>query len=518
MEFRILGPLEVWQQGEPLPIRGSKQRALLAVLLLHANEVVSTDRLLDLLWGDEPPQARTTALRVRVSQLRKALGSGEGKLRTQAPGYVLLLAPGELDLHRFEQFMSAAERAEPAAAAELLGEALGLWRGPPLADLAFETFAQAAIRRLEELRLVALERRIEADLMLGQATELVGELQALVAEHPLRERFRGQLMLALYRSGRQAEALDVYRATREVLFEQLAIEPSPALRGLEQKILQQDPSLAPAVPVAPQRSILVVPHDEGVLDDLIALGELLARSPPRELLIAQLITADDLTRTEALLRDRREALLAGGTVARVAAFTSDQAGCDVVRLATEQDVDLLLLDAGPTLLEDELTRAALEDAPCDVAILAASHASSAPGPVLVPFAGAEHDWSAIELAAWVARAQGVSLRLAGPRERGRDASRLLASASLAVQRALGVAAEPFLVEPGADGLVRAARGAALVVVGLSERWRKEGLGSARSALLVRTGTPTLLVRSGLRPGGLAPPESHTRFTWSLRPG
>jgi hypothetical protein len=156
----------------------------------------------------------------------------------------------------------------------------------------------------------------------------------------------------------------------------------------------------------------------------------------------------------------------------------------------------------------------LAGAPCDVAVLVAREPRA--GPVLVPFVGAEHDWAAIELAAWAAGAQGVPLRLAGPGEASRDSSRLLASASLAIQRALGVAAEPLLVEPGAEVLLRAADDASLVVLGLSERWRKEGLGAVREALAVEARPPVVLVRRGLRPGGLAPRASLTRFTWSLR--
>jgi hypothetical protein len=207
-------------------------------------------------------------------------------------------------------------------------------------------------------------------------------------------------------------------------------------------------------------------------------------------------------------------LLEAGIVARAAAFSSVKPGRDVTRLASEQDVDLVVLDAGAALLEDDIVRSVLMGAPCDVALLVGSSEPWSPGPLLVPFTGGEHDWSAIELAAWVARTEGVALRLAGIRDEGRDASRILASASLAVQRALGVAAEPLLVDPGADGLLDAAREASLVVVGLSERWQREGLGPVRHAVATRADGPTLLVRRGLRPGGLAPKEALTRFTWS----
>ena len=176
-----------------------------------------------------------------VSRLRKKLG--DGRLATQAPGYVLRVEPAELDLARFEQLVDEARRATPATAAEKLRQALALCRGPPLADLAYEPFAQTEIARLEELRLAALDQRIDADLAAGRHAELVGELEALVVQHPLRERLRCQLMLALYRSARQAEALDVYRAARRELSEDLGLEPSEELKQLEQAILRQDPAL-----------------------------------------------------------------------------------------------------------------------------------------------------------------------------------------------------------------------------------------------------------------------------------
>jgi hypothetical protein len=188
---------------------------------------------------------------------------------------------------------------------------------------------------------------------------------------------------------------------------------------------------------------------------------------------------------------------------------------DLVRIASEHDVDLALVDAPASLLDDDLLRTLLIGAPCDVGVLVGRRSGYEPGPVLVPFAGAEHDWSAIELASWLARSQNVPLRLAGPLEDVRDSSRLLASASLVIQRALGVAAEPLLVPPGVDGLLAAAAESALVVVGLSDRWRRDGLGPVRLALAAEAPPPALIVRRGLRPGGLAPPEGVTRFTWSI---
>jgi DNA-binding SARP family transcriptional activator len=516
LEFRILGPLEVRDEGTVVVIRGAKLRALLAILLLHVNEVVSSDRLVDDLWGENAPAARGTALRVRLSQLRKALGRDGGAIVTQPPGYSLRLDRSRLDLHQFEDLVAESDRADPETAASKLREALSLWRGPALADFTYDGFARAAIARLEELRLLALERRIEVDLALGRHAELVGELEGLVAEHPLRERLRAQLMLALYRSGRQAEALAVYKNARRALVDEFGIEPAPALRELEQAILRQDPGIELASPPRPERSILVAPLDAERFVDLLSLAEPLARRPPRELILAQLIgSAAELRSASATARERREALQSRGLPARAAAFATDRPDEDLIRIANEQNVDLLLLDAPAALLEDTVLEAVLIGAPCDVGALVVRESALGAGPLLVPFTGAEHDWSAIELAAWIARSRGGLLRLAGPIESDRDASRLLAHASLAVQRSLGVEAEPLLVEPDADALLAAAEHASLVVLGLSDRWKRDGLGPVRSALATRARAPALIVRRGLRPGGLAPPESLTRFTWSV---
>jgi YVTN family beta-propeller protein len=253
MEFRILGPLEVEEAGRPLPLGGAKQRALLALLLLHANEVVSSDRLIDELWGGSPPESGRTALQVHVSQLRKLLDPDATRgdrelLVTRAPGYVLRVEPDSIDLTRFEALVAAGKvalaRGDAEAAREQLVGALALWRGRPLADLESLPFAQAEAHQLEELRLAALEERVDADLALGSHAELVPELERLVLQEPLRERLRAQLMLALYRSGRQAEALDVYRRGRRELAEGLGLEPGEELQRLERAILNQDPALS----------------------------------------------------------------------------------------------------------------------------------------------------------------------------------------------------------------------------------------------------------------------------------
>jgi len=250
MEFRILGPIEVVEDGERLPLGGAKQRALLALLVLNADRVVASDRLIDALWGEAAPDGATHTLQVYVSQLRKALrmpastASGD-VLVTEGRGYVLHTR--EVDLYRFEETVESGRRAladgSPDEAARLLRQALDLWRGPTLADLALEHFAQPEIARIEERRLLATEDRIDADLALGRHAELVGELRGLTSEQPLRERLWGQLILALYRSGRQAEALQAYQEARRMLADELGIDPSQDLRRLEGAILRQDPEL-----------------------------------------------------------------------------------------------------------------------------------------------------------------------------------------------------------------------------------------------------------------------------------
>jgi DNA-binding SARP family transcriptional activator len=243
LEFRILGPLEVRDGDEPVPLGGLKQRALLAILLLRAGRVVSTDTLVDELWGEQPPRTATTSLQNFVSQLRKALGPEV--LVTRPPGYVLEINGSGLDLRRFEEAVRAARGADARQRAGLLRGALDLWHGSALAEFAYEPFAQNEIGRLEQLRLSVLEDRIDADLELGRHDALVGELEALVREHPTSERLRGQLMLALYRAGRQADALGAYRDARRALTEELGIEPTPALQQLHNAILRQDPAVDP---------------------------------------------------------------------------------------------------------------------------------------------------------------------------------------------------------------------------------------------------------------------------------
>jgi DNA-binding SARP family transcriptional activator len=249
LAFRLLGPLEVERDGVALQIGGQKQRALLALLLLEPRGVVSTSRLLLALWGDEPPKRAMTSLQNFVSQLRKVLGPDA--LVTRPAGYALQVEQGRIDLEEFQRLFDEARTAQPEQRARLLRRALGLWRGEPLAEFAYEEWAAPEINRLSELRLAAVEERVQADLEAGRPAEVVGELEALVAEHPLRERLREQLMLALYRSGRQVEALEAYRAARRTLVDELGVEPNPALQELHTAILRQDVRL-PGPGTAPE--------------------------------------------------------------------------------------------------------------------------------------------------------------------------------------------------------------------------------------------------------------------------
>lgn len=276
MEFRILGSLEVVDEQRQVAI-GGRPRALLAFFLLHPNEVVASDRLIDALWGERPPKTAQAALQVHVSKLRRALGPG--RIETRAPGYLLRLQTHELDAARFEALLGEGH----------VRKALALWRGPVLADYRYEAWAQGESARLEELRLAALEKQIEADLGRGRHAELVSELEALVREEPLRERLRAQLMLALYRSGRQAAALALYQQTRRLLVEELGIEPGEHLQTLHRRLLNQDPALAwapagdsPSERAKPREGrVVVVLSCELAADAAVELGSRLPRETLR---------------------------------------------------------------------------------------------------------------------------------------------------------------------------------------------------------------------------------------------
>jgi len=293
MQVQVLGPFHLEDGGRRLAIGGVRQRAVLAALVLHANEVVPSEQLLVELWGEDSPPGAANALQAAISRLRRVLPAA--RLITTPPGYMLRVFPAELDAAQFEQLIfegrDALTTGAAAEAVQLLDQALTLWRGPPLADFRYEPFAQAEIARLEELQLACLEERNEANLALGSAGALTAELGRMVTDHPLRERLRGQLMLALYRSGRQAEALEAYHQFRNTLMEELGLEPSSALRELQAAILRHDPVLAPgsatggtplarrpvtvlcvALQLAPRSGVTLDPEAHGVVNEHLASG------------------------------------------------------------------------------------------------------------------------------------------------------------------------------------------------------------------------------------------------------
>ena len=271
MEFRLLGPLEVvGDDAVPVALGGPRPRSLLAQLLLHPNQVVSTDRLIDAIWGESPPASAQNALQVHVHALRGALGAD--RIVTRPPGYLVRVEPDELDVDRFERLAGSGT--------DGLREALALWRGPALADLAYEPFAVAAATRLDESRLAALEARIDLDLASGRHAALVGELEALVVAHPHRERLQAQRIVALYRSGRQADALAAYREARDAL-DELGLEPSPELRGLERRVLEHDAALEREPELPAKHSPAVRPELIGRARELAAITALLGRPDTR---------------------------------------------------------------------------------------------------------------------------------------------------------------------------------------------------------------------------------------------
>ncbi len=528
LEFRILGPVEADADDRPVALPARQVRVVLAALVLAADQVVTSDRLIDMLWGERPPASARAALHNLIADLRRALGpAGPTTVATHGGGYILRSAGCRIDLRRFESLVSEGrdrlEMGDPAAAGDLLRRALGLWRGEAMADLVYEDVAADAAQRLEELRLLAVELRIDADLAVGRAAEVVAELQELVAAEPSRETLRGQLMRALHETGRQAEALDVYATWRGELADSLGLEPGARLRELHSSILRGDLDSAPRR--EPARSVIVAAVSVDRAIALADLGALLAargEGPHELILVAGLEASGDAGRDTAHLARARDRLAgtcrrlsAEGGVARAAAFTSSRLGDDASRLARHHDGDLLMIAGGPDLA-DLLP----EQPPCDVAV-AITGSGEVGESILVPFGGAPHDWAALELAAWVARASGAALRLGGAAAMGAgepDASRLLATAALIVERFAGVSAEPVLVEPGPEGMERAAAVAGSVAIGLPSGRRADPLGDPRRRVAEAAPGLALIVQAGARPGGLVPPRSLTRFSWSLAQG
>jgi DNA-binding SARP family transcriptional activator len=512
--FGILGPLEARRDGVELALGGRAQRAVLALLLLEAGRVLSIDRIADELYAGAAPATAVTQVHRQISELRRVLG--DGAIETRPPGYVIHVETAGLDLRSFEALCAGSEEAEPGAAVAALDEALALWRGDPLADLAAEAFARRPIARLQEIWLRALERRIEARLALGRHADAIAELRDLAAAHPLRERLRELLMLALYRSGRQVEALAVYRETRTALVEAFGVEPGDGLMALEQAILRHDPELSPAAPAhaAERSAVLVAGRELAGVRRLAAVAAPLAARLDHELIVA-LLLAEPAGLAEATATLATERTRSAGPM-RVAAFHSRDETADVLRMTRVYDAALVLVDAPPRFAQGGPPSRALVEllarSPADVAVVVAdaTHPDHSGAGVTVPFGGSEHDWAAVELGAWLAITAGEPLRLAGAPEAGR----LLADASLAVQRLVGVVAEPVVVAPTATGLAEATAGARAVVVGLSPRWRHEGLGEARRALATPGRPPLLAIHRGPRPSGVAPRETTTRFTWS----
>jgi DNA-binding SARP family transcriptional activator len=528
LEFRLLGALEVSRDGAPVAIEGPRARALLAVLLLRANTPVTSAQLIDDLWPDQLPASPANALQVQISRLRAALApDGTGMILRHGAGYMLVLGPAQMDLLEFERGWDAARRAvaagDPRTAAALLRAALDLWRGEPLAEFAGEHFADADAHRLAEMRLAALGDRIDADLSLGGHRELVGELNALVRRYPLNERTLSQLMLALYRCGRQVDALAACADARARFADNYGLSLGPDVQRLEREILRQEPDLAaPATgaPAAPRRSVLISAGSADAIDALAAIAApLAAEGSGCELLVVRTVegSSESLDGASAegavLLRRLERSRIAG----RIATFTSDLPADDLIRLVDEQQAALMLLELGAP---PERLQRLLESATCDVGLLAGQGRSRprARSPVLVAFGGGGHDWAALELACWVAKSVSVPVWMVGVnRRRGHhpDASRTLAAASLAVQRWYGIVPEPRIVPPGVDRMVELSGEARLFVLGLADDWPRKGIGSLRGQLADRAACPVALVRRGRRPGGLAPAQSVTRFTWSL---
>jgi len=488
-----------------------------------------------------PPVTAAKTLQGYISELRRLLQPGvapdHSAIATQPPGYLLQLPAEAVDLAQFERLWRVGRQAlsenDPARAQQLLESALGLWRGEPLADIATQGEISLEVGRLHELRLACMEDRFAANLDAGGGAALVPELERLVAANPLRERLCRQLMLALYRGGRQADALGVARGLRERLLE-LGISPSPETAELEQAILNHEQALRTQPPSGPvsaveRRTLLVACQAGSDLQSLSDLATLIAATEAdRDLTFVQVVDprgrlayGEQLRTVTQRLSEHRRLLAGRGIDARVAAFASAQAGADVIRLAEHQQADLLVVNGTAELLAGRsgLADRLLADAPCDVAVHLPRPSRSHGDTVLVPFGGNEHDWAALELAVQIARHEHAPLMVAGAaHSEDADASRLLADASLVVQRAYGVVAEPAIVAPGPSELLDLAAQARIVVAGLSPRYRARGLGETRQRIAARAPCDVVFVRRGVSPGLLAPGWTATSFGWSLPSG
>ena len=505
-EFRLLGPLEVVEDGRPVSIEGDKPHVLLALLLLEAGQVLSSGRLIDAVWPEGPPGSAGRVLHVYVGQLRKALGAAQ--IETVGAGYVLRLRGTRLDLLEFERLAEEGrallDNDRPREATEQLAAALRLWRGDPLADLP-ANYLVGERARLGELRLGAIELRNAAMLAAGRHAEVVPDLAALAQRHPLRESLQAQLMLALYRCGRQAEALTVYRQVQSILHRELGLEPTAELRRLEQAILRQEPRLiADGAPV-PART-LVIAGRRSELAPLLALGRLAAARSRSDVILIRLLesSADVGAATRDLEPLRSDAV-------RVTALRSTSATHDLRRVVADQEASLLLLEVSD---EDLRGPPQMTDSPCDVAFVYWQARFDSALPIAVPFGGSDNDWAAVELAALIAGAANSALRLLAAASPGDgDVDRFLASAALIIQRFLPAAVEPVVMERGDAGTSAALAGCGLVITGLGD-WAAEGIGDARLRL-TRRAVPAIFVRRGLRPGLIAPAHTLTRFRWTV---
>jgi DNA-binding SARP family transcriptional activator len=463
-----------------------------------------------------------------VSDLRQALRDPRGDLLvTRPPGYGLRLERCSIDLRHFETLLAEGRRAladgDPLTARGHLASALELWRGPPLADVAYEEFAVGPVARLNELRLLALEARISADLALGADRELIPELRQLVDLHPLQERLWEALMHALCRDGRAPEALDAYTSLRATLRHQLGLEPSRRITDLQLRILRGElhPDTPPANGPARRRAILLTGCGSEELLQLARLAEPIAlEGAGREIIVLATAAVQPAGDPAGALAAAQEAAAAVGRDLdsrgigfRQSAVLTEDAAASAVRISTHQDVDLVLL--GPSA-----TGRVPAGRPCDLGVAPASDGFARPGParapVVVPFGAAEHDWGALELAAWMARARGARLRILGGMDDGNSAraSSRLAMAALIVQRFVGVETTTALIRPGAEGIVDSADGAGLLVLPASAN--EPDVGGTRRQIAEDAPCPTIVLWQGARPSGLAPADTVTRFSWSVR--